>query len=714
MSANAHEQGGKCSTKKSRTQRHHEHRSGITGSTPDAAPDEQIELDKDDREETSADATETVEEGSANRINALIRQASLLVRGSIVEMDLTYLADCLRVALGQNTRYGHEPREEDRPRIEVLRRALARARTKRHYIENGAVTDRGFLSTLHDHAAGHLAPLIKSLEVGWNSPALSSGLTLVDLPGLGIANDQYRNVTQSWVHDKAKAIVLVVDRAGITEESAGLLRASGFFGRLLHAADDPSADPVQLLVVAVKLDPTADDEWRAERDLDRDSARPWVEHFASVQERMEKTLRVRIQEQIVGALRQGSSDEVKQDIDRVVDYLTDSLSIHTVSALQYRKLAIGDDEDRPRIQEPCQSGIPQLRKEIAQLAEQREEQINDRIILATGHFVERVLHTLRVVRSQWQSDTRSTAEAERLRSDLESFLSGPSGLRRELHSRQGAFREFLKETIPERIRDMVEEAGRQAEAEIRAYLVDLKYAHWVTLRATVRRGGTFLHGISRQVDIPNDFAVRIDEPVGLVWSKRILAAIRKRTSETGKDYIGLVDRVVRWASDRDRGIQTEPLDALQKEIRSDMRELNAVGKEKVDDLRQAVRQQLLQRIKGPIRLRCNNFVAAQQDVGPGVKLRMLDLFDNLVPTVMETAKRTATAVLLSNFHAVETEIRDIFEQHQDPIERAAETIAVSEKMGRERQDAARRDNMLKQIDDITSTAPRPANAATAI
>ena len=169
----------------------------------------------------------------------------------------------------------------------------------------------------------------------------------------------------------------------------------------------------------------------------------------------------------------------------------------------------------------------------------------------------------------------------------------------------------------------------------------------------MRRGGTFLHGISRQVDIPNDFAVRIDEPVGLIWSKRILAAIRKRTTDLGNDYIRLVDQVVHWTSDHDPELEPEPLKALQKEIRSDMRELNAVGKEKVDDLRQAVRQQLLQRIKGPIRRRCNNFVEARQDVGPGVKMRMLDLFDDLVPPVMETAKHTATKVLLENFQAVE-------------------------------------------------------------
>ena len=324
-------------------------------------------------------------------------------------------------------------------------------------------------------------------------------------------------------------------------------------------------------------------------------------------------------------------------------------------------------------------------------------------------FVERVFDTLSVVRLQWESETRPVAEAEQLRSELESFLSGPSGPRRELHSRQGAFREFLKETIPERIRDLVEEAGHQAEGEIRTYLADLKHAHWATLRATVRRGGTFLHGISRQVDIPNDFAVRIDEPVGLVWSKRILSAIRKRTTDLGTDYISLVDRVVHWASEQDPELHPEPLNALQKEVRSDMRELNAVGKEKVDNLRQAVRQQLLQRIKGPIRQRCNKFVAAHQDVGPGVKMRMLDLFDNLVPTVMETAKRTATNVLLSNFQAVETQIRDIFDQHQDPIERAAEAIVVSEKTSREREDAPRRDSVLQRIHEVTSTAPGPDN-----
>jgi predicted dehydrogenase len=53
----------------------------------------------------------------------------------------------------------------------------------------------------------------------------------------------------------------------------------------------------------------------------------------------------------------------------------------------------------------------------------------------------------------------------------------------------------------------------------------------------VRRGGTFLG--SRHIDLPNDFAVRIDEPIGLIWSKRILASLRARTSRQALDYAAL-------------------------------------------------------------------------------------------------------------------------------------------------------------------------------
>ena len=67
-------------------------------------------------------------------------------------------------------------------------------------------------------------------------------MILVDLPGVGIAQDSYRDVTKSYVRDKARAVVLTVDRAGPTESTMDLIRSSGFWERLVGASDDPESD----------------------------------------------------------------------------------------------------------------------------------------------------------------------------------------------------------------------------------------------------------------------------------------------------------------------------------------------------------------------------------------------------------------------------------------------------------------------------------------
>ena len=79
------------------------------------------------------------------------------------------------------------------------------------------------------HAAGFLSPLIERIEVGWPSDLLKSGVVLVDLPGFGIAQDSYRDVTKSYVRDKARAVIVTVDRAGPTESTMELLRTSGYW-----------------------------------------------------------------------------------------------------------------------------------------------------------------------------------------------------------------------------------------------------------------------------------------------------------------------------------------------------------------------------------------------------------------------------------------------------------------------------------------------------
>jgi predicted GTPase len=119
--------------------------------------------------------------------------------------------------------------------------------------------------------------LIKTIEVGWNNPMLRDGLVLVDLPGVGVANDEYRRVTAEAIRS-ARAIVLVVDRSGFTQASADLLRSTGFLNSLLHDGHDAEADVPVLILAVVKLDLTADDARREVRDSG-ESPKPWLHYF---------------------------------------------------------------------------------------------------------------------------------------------------------------------------------------------------------------------------------------------------------------------------------------------------------------------------------------------------------------------------------------------------------------------------------------------------
>ena len=80
-------------------------------------------------------------------------------------------------------------------------------------------------------------------------------------PGVGVAGDAYKQTTRKWINERAKAVVLVVDRAGITESSVDLLRTSEFLTRMLFSADERSHDPVVLAVAVARLDDVAEDEW---------------------------------------------------------------------------------------------------------------------------------------------------------------------------------------------------------------------------------------------------------------------------------------------------------------------------------------------------------------------------------------------------------------------------------------------------------------------
>lgn len=181
---------------------------------------------------TEGHGSEPVEAALHSRIRSYISQAKQLVTGRQFgndELPVDYLADCLRSALGNRSRWSHSPLADHSPYLAQLIEAIGVGEEGRRWSKTE--DDHIFLAEVARHASGSIAPLIRSLEVGWPANSLRDGLVLVDLPGIGIANDEYRSVTSAWIR-RATAVVLVVDRSGVTEASADLLRTTGFLNSI--------------------------------------------------------------------------------------------------------------------------------------------------------------------------------------------------------------------------------------------------------------------------------------------------------------------------------------------------------------------------------------------------------------------------------------------------------------------------------------------------
>ena len=615
-----------------------------------------------------------------------LKQGRLLVRGKPNARidDIGYLVGCLRAAREPTSPF--EPQRQDAPRIRALRRAVRFAADRASFTKRGA--DPDFRDSLRDHVSGHLSPFVDTLEVWYDSDLLKPGLTVVDLPGLGIAHDRYGKITQSWVHGRAKAIILVVDRSGITQDSADLLRDSAFFNRLAHA-HDPSVDPVRLFVIAVKIDLSANDAWRANRD------EPWADHFAEHQLLMKDQITANIEQ----CLRNSMDDQQSAGILKTI---TDNMSIHVVSAEEYRKLMDQDPSDEPRIASAEQSGIPELKGTLSQLVSQHDTMLRDRVVEAGHQFLDRILADLETIRIRFSDRGRIPRAIRRLRKRLDGFLDDDkSGPRRLLRLYQESFRTFIEKEIPALIPQVVDEACNEAQYAIENHLASLGTVHWNTLRAAVVRGGTFSGSIMR-IDIPNDFAVRFDYWVAVRWSKRILNDLQERAAETKRSCVGCIAKVLEWGEEQDgTPIAPERINALMLQMETTQTTAETVLREAITEGLD-VRKRLLGELLNRIGEQCESFCASGEHLGRGTKVRILDFFGGLVPQAVDAARDASLNIVTSDFRAITTRLLRF--DYSMYLEQAADTLVASNR-ARLRKDEEERTRAAEEITRIIANDP---------
>jgi hypothetical protein len=473
-----------------------------------------------------------------------------------------------------------------------------------------------------------------------------------------------------------------------------LLRTSGYWERLVGAADDPASDACSMLIVVTRVDDVAQTEWQNQTsDLEPGAVRPKKRHVFS---QLVEDFKPRMKAQIVEQLRKigdSSNESVKFAREQARASIIDTLEIHPVSAPELRKLLLDDEEDRPFLTSEEQTGIPQLQASLAGLAQKEKEQKKLLIDDIAQRLSTTLISEIHLIEAQWNQEDREQNEAKKLEESLKPILVSQ---KEEYRARAAAFRNFLDETVQAKIEALVLEARDVAEEDVREYFNSLRGAHWATLRAAVRRGGTF-YG-SRNINFPDDITGYFMEPMAAVWGQKLLRDIRLKTTKFASDTVEMVQELCEWAyANGGDLINKELLQAQQDRIAALAKQMSSVGKEASDELRQTVKSELSTAIRSPIKSACDEFVSDGDDIGPGVKLRILELFARLAKVATSAAKDPAIRILKENAYRVRIEVQEELRKGGDPLQETADLIVETNESRILRSDAQKRALILAEV-----------------
>src|SRR5690606_35168770 len=124
--------------------------------------------------------------------------------------DPEWLTVALRHA--QNPDVGRPPDGTAETRAALARLSGRLANNMEQRTSSACQNAADFFFAVREHTTGQLSLLSVSVEVGWPSPLLASGVTIVDLPGMGTVHDAHATTTVDWLAEGCAALV-VCDRA---------------------------------------------------------------------------------------------------------------------------------------------------------------------------------------------------------------------------------------------------------------------------------------------------------------------------------------------------------------------------------------------------------------------------------------------------------------------------------------------------------------------
>lgn len=613
------------------------------------------------------------------------------------------LLDGVRAVLGQRL-YGDPSRIEAlRPRIEEARTRLGAAEDLSESSEGGT---KEFFKALRFRATGWISPLIEHLNLRLKNEMLR-GMTLVDLPGIGIMGDPAGQEAEKFVRTEGDVLIVVLRNSGMSEKVGELLERTGVITKMLFGGRD-DVPPIHLIVAVTHVDDVARERFEtAQQDADDDGEAPPDRHelFRDLSAQMEEKVR-----QMVGdALRRSKAfedlpEEQRSAREAVITSLCRNMHVACVASPDYLSITQGRDSSSRFLHEVESTGVPQFRRHLMSLA----QDASNRRARVVGQF-ERALraairdHLSAIAQMYQEGRGAAVQEWERFRDELHK-VGEP--LKTQMAAYHGEIIGVLQRGMQSEIELLCQESEMAGYKKLRRLSSHGRTLHYSSLRAALTRNGVWE---TRGVDYPDALTTAMLDSIASQWEPKIVAKVREEVKTLADRDLKLVEQLCDAARTIDEKVlAATPIESQKKILQQNSRTAVAWTKEQLEDLREKVSKSLRTAIERPIERACLKAVRDGIQYGTGAKNRILDAFEEGGEEAIAVARKEAEKQLNSHYSALLRKLKEgFFKEHHDPVQAALDTLTSEEVARARRSDGQRKRQVLaktnrfgKQLDDL--------------
>jgi len=505
-----------------------------------------------------------------------------------------------------------------------------------------------------------LWPLIKEVRIAGPYDCLAGGLELVDLPGLNDPNEARVEVTREFLRTSPFVWVIFSMIRGLTADIHTILQEekllrtlvlSGTYGALSligTKADDVDTD------IACQLGLPEDCEIE---DIIKAYRIQTVEEAHRQLEQMVRDIAV-------------SSDD-SSTLARMIK-MAGQVKIHTTSASAYNKLnGIGRLRKDYGITDNNETGIPGILDHLSEIRKKAGAQFNAETALRRLDQLQDEIAFF--FRAKATAPTPEVEQAKtRIQKEREIFSYEIKGIQ---HKAKGDLESYRR-----RFLEKLDPLFTQSLQGIKSVTVGWQGVHWATLRAIVQRDGSYKSSSTgRSYDFNEDLTEPLLVQLPVSWEKYFTDDIGGVTNEfalritgAGKNFCDKVRLIIDLLFNKQD-------DSIEAQLAWFQEKVSLLVKTENDKILATVRErrrELAAKMPLVARERMRPaYNAAKQEIGRGMKRRILDKLTDAAQTSAKPIYSTIQTDLLEGLNDLEFNIGGMLRELSKTAEVQAETVA---------------------------------------